>query len=302
VLQSDDLFVRIDLVHGGEIADLVELHGGRQLLAHSPFSTASPVTGDVDESVWLSQYRGGWQLLTPNAGNPCLVGDDYHGYHGAASNEPWTLVDVTRNCLESEWRGHGVTVCRKVQVEGPEVLVDTTWRSEEARVPFLAVEHLALGPELLDPSFELTLPRGRTYELSEVTGPETPPENAPVWPTALLLDGSSERVDRFSFDSSRSRFLAVADLPDGRAEIRNPKARLGFRLEWETTLLANAWIWQEVRCTGGRWRGAGQQLMIEPASLPHSLGLESALRSGHARYAEPGEELTSQVKATVLFL
>lgn len=255
----------------------------------------------MSEDVWLSRYRGGWQLLTPNAGNGCLVGASCHGYHGAASNEPWTLVDATKDSALIEWRGHGLKVQRAARLIGADVVLETIWHAEGESVPFLAVEHVALGPELLDPDFELSLPAGQTYELSEVDGPVTPPESAPVWPRALLLDGSSEQADRWSFDTDRSRFLAVAGLSAGWAEVRNPMAGLGFRIEWDAATLPNAWIWHEVRRTEGRWQGAGQQLMIEPASLPHSLGLEVAVRSGDALHLGPGAEVTSRARATVLF-
>jgi hypothetical protein len=300
-LQSDVLFLRMDIAHGGEITDLVEVRSGRQLLAHSPFSTSSQIEGDVAEDVWLSQYRGGWQLLTPNAGNLCFVEGRCHGYHGAASNEPWALVSSGDDSALIEWRGHGLKVRREVRVLGASTMVRTTWDAEDGIVPFLAVEHLALGPELLDPDFQLQIPAGRTYELSETAGPFTPPDNAPDWPFALLADGSLERADSWSYDLDRSRFLVAADLPVGWAEVRNPKAGLGVQLEWDIATLPHAWLWHEMRRTGGRWRGCGQQLMIEPASLPHSLGLEAAVSAGQARFVGPGDTISSQMTATIVF-
>ena len=73
VLRSDELLVRVDPSHGGEILDLVDLRTGRQLLGRPPFGSVPPAVGDLDEETWTASYRGGWQVLFPNAGSPCTV-------------------------------------------------------------------------------------------------------------------------------------------------------------------------------------------------------------------------------------
>ena len=63
ILQSDDLVVRVDAGHGGEILDLVDLRTGRQLLGRPPFGSTLPRGGDLDEVTWTEAYRGGWQSV-----------------------------------------------------------------------------------------------------------------------------------------------------------------------------------------------------------------------------------------------
>ena len=293
--------MRLDLAHGGEIADLVELRTGRQLLAHTPFSTSGRPTGDVAEQIWTRGYRGGWQLLTPNAGSESVVGGVRHGFHGAAANESWTSRRSGADFVELEWQGHGLEVRREIRVDGTTVAIQTDWQATGARVPFVVVEHLALGPELLDPEFELTLSGGKAYELSETDGPLRAPEDATDWPRVRLMSGGVERADRWSFAQPRSRFMAVNTLAGGLATVWNAEGHLGVRLEWDAGVLPHAWIWHEVRATDEVWRCAAQLLMIEPASVPHSLGLAAAIDSGDAHWVGPGETVTSRVRATILF-
>ncbi len=44
-----------------------------------------------------------------------------------------------------------------------------------------------------------------------------------------------------------------------------------------------------MRTYGGTWRGQTEVLVVEPASVPHSLGLATAVEHGQARWLEPGE-------------
>ena len=105
VLCSDDLLVRVDPTHGGEILDLVDLATGRQLLGRPPFSSAEPLGGDLTEDVWTERYRGGWQLVTPNAGNPCEVAGERHGFHGCASNDRWQVLETSAARAVLRWDG-----------------------------------------------------------------------------------------------------------------------------------------------------------------------------------------------------
>jgi hypothetical protein len=116
-----------------------------------------------------------------------------------------------------------------------------------------------------------------------------------------LLSGGLERADHWSAEQPRSRFFALTSLQAGVAEVRNPTAGIGLRLAWDLEVMPYAWVWHELRSSGGRWRGAAQLLMIEPSSVPHSLGLEAAINSGDCHWASRSEAITSRVRATVFF-
>jgi hypothetical protein len=123
---------------------------------------------------------------------------------------------------------------------------------------------------------------------------------APAWPEVLLLDGSAERADRWPLSRERSRLLCVADLPEGRAAIRNAARPVGLELAWDAEWLRHAWVWHEARTYGGPWRGQAEILVVEPASVPHSLGLAVAVEQGQALWLEPGESLSYRLVARPL--
>jgi hypothetical protein len=297
VLRSEELLVRLDPAHGGEILDLVHLESGRQLLGRPPFATEPPRPGDLDEPVWTASYRGGWQLVTPNAGTMCEVDGVRHGFHGRASNDPWAVVEAAAGAAVLAWEGHGLGIERRLVLEGGAVVVETRMRALAGRVPVVAVEHCSLGLELLEPEVEIELPGGTAYELSEAEGPATAPAGAPSWPEVLLLDGSVERADHWQLAKERSRFIVVADLPEGRAAVRNARTGMTLELSWDAGWLRHAWIWHEVRTYGGPWREQAEVLVIEPASVPHGLGLAEAIAHGQARWLEPGEPVTYRMAA-----
>ena len=291
---SDSLGVRIDPRHGGEVLDLIDLRSGRQLLGRPPFASEPPLAGELDETTWTRSYRGGWQLLVPNAGNPCVVDDVAHGFHGRASTEPWRVESVGDEHAELEWAGHGLAVRRRFAVERDTLRV----RSEVTATrdtSFLWVEHIGLGIELLDPAVEITLPGGTAYELSERTGPIEPPASAPSWPEVLLADGTLERADRAVLTAPRSRLFVVANVPEGRLEVFNRDRAQGVEILWDARWLPHLWVWHETRTTGGPWRELTELLVVEPASVPHTLGLGRAREHGQAHALAAGERVATEI-------
>jgi hypothetical protein len=297
VLRSAELLVRLDPGHGGEILDLIDLHTGRQLLGRPPFASAKRLPGDLDEETWTAGYRGGWQLAAPNAGSACEVNGANHGFHGRASNDPWEVVDSSVSACALRWSGHGLRIERRLELQCRALAVSVRITCVAERAPLVALEHIALGAELLDPEVEIELPGGRAFELSESEGPPEPPPAAPAWPEALLLDGSREGCDRWPISRPRSRLLAVADLPEGRAVVRNAATGQSLELVWGADWLRHLWLWHEVRTYGGPWRQAAEVLVVEPSSVPHSLGLAAAVEHGQARWLSQGERLAYRLTA-----
>jgi galactose mutarotase-like enzyme len=297
VLRSEELLALVDPGHGAELTDLVHLPTGRQLLGRPPFATALPVGGDLPEDVWTASYRGGWQLAAPNAGAACRVGDSEHGFHGRASNDPWDVVEAAASAATFVWRGHGLVLTRSLELAGATVVVRVSAEAVE-RAPLVVLEHIALGVELLEPEVEIDLPSGLAYELSEMDGPPSPPAGAPTWPDVLLADGSLERADRWDLELPRSRLLAVAELPEGRARVRNARTGMTVQLRWDAEWLRHLWLWHEARLYGGPWRRQAELLAIEPTSVPHPLGLAAALEHGQALVLAPGETASYELRLT----
>jgi hypothetical protein len=297
VLRSERVLARLDPAHGGEILELVDLSTGRQLLGRPPFASLARQGGSLDEDAWTDRYRGGWQTVTPNAGNRCNVDGEDHGFHGRASNDPWRVLDVDSTSGKLSWTGHGLEVTRRVSATAEGISAETRWHALRDGAPLLSVEHLTVGTELFVPVAELRLPGGKAFELSETKGPTSAPPDAPPWPEVLLLDGRVERGDRPSTDAVDGRFLAVEQLPEGWYEIVNELTGQGLRVEWDVRSLPHLWIWREIRAAGGRWRSQAEIVGLEPASVPHSLGLARALAAGQATVLAKGEEFHTTIMA-----
>jgi hypothetical protein len=293
-LAADAVAIRIDPRHGGEVLDLIDLRTGRQLLGRPPFASDEPVAGELDETTWTRSYRGGWQVLAPNAGNPCAVDGVPHGFHGRTSTDPWTVIAAGPAAAELAWEGHGLHVQRRFTVSGDSVTAHSTVTAQRDAA-LVWVEHIALGLELLDPSVEIEIPGGRVYEVDERTGPTRPPDDAPRWPRARLLDGTLEHAGRAELRSPRSRLLMVADVDEGRVTVRNRDRGQAITVAWDASWLPHLWLWHEIRTIDGPWRRHGELLVVEPASVPHTLGLETARRLGQAHVLPAGRVLSTEI-------
>lgn len=297
VLEDADLVVRIDPRHGAEILDLIDLATGRQLLGRPPFGSAEPVAGDLDPAAWTASYRGGWQLVSPNAGLECDVDGERHGFHGRASTDPWATLEQEPARATLAWEGHGLRIVRELRLAGGALHVATTFTAPERRAPLVAVEHMALGLELIEPEVAIEVPGGLAFELSETEGPAETPADSTSWPEVRLLDGSVERGDRWRLAEPRSRYYVVVDLPEGSVVVRNPARGQSLHVTWDTGWLRHLWVWHESRRYPGEWREQTELLVVEPASVPHGLGLAAAIERGQAAWLEPGESIGYELVA-----
>ena len=121
--------------------------------------------------------------MSPNAGTPCVVGSEQHGFHGRASNDPWQVLEAAPTAASLAWSGHGLRIQRRLRLDSGalEVTVEATALAD--RAPLVAVEHVALGLELIEPEVEIELPAGVAYEQSETEGPPVPPASPAAGPT-----------------------------------------------------------------------------------------------------------------------
>jgi hypothetical protein len=290
-LRSEAVLARVDPMHGAEILEIVELRSGRQLLGRPPFGSEAPRGGDLDEDTWTAAWRGGWQGCLPNAGNPCTVEGVQHGFHGRASNDPWEVLEAGDSSLLVGWTGHGLEAERRLEATDEGMIVSTTVRARDENVPVVALEHLSLGLELIEPEVELSLPEGRASELDDGLGPAVPPADA-AWPEIALLDGGLERGDRWRLEQERGRVYVIRDVAEGHAVVRNPARGNGVEIGWSNEALPHLLVWHEARATGGVWRHATEVVCVEPCSVPHLMGLETALEHGQAPRLAEGESLS----------
>ncbi len=298
-LSSDALTITVDPSHGGEILSLVPRELGSDLLGHPPFTPKPPLGGDLDEATWTARYRGGWQLAAPNAGAECVVAGARHGFHGRASVDPWSVVELEPDRVVLAWSGHGVELRRTLAVDGLSASAELEWTAAGARAaPLVAVEHVALGRMLLDPEVEIDAEAdAREVSPTGAQGPQ--PDHASRWPDVRLLDGSTEAAGRWPLNVSRGRLIALTGLTQGVAEVRNPRKGLAVSFQWPTATLPAAWVWHEARHRGGVWGHRAELLGFEPASVPHARGLAEAVETEQAIWAHPGRRDGYRMSVTV---
>lgn len=299
VLEQQGTVAIIDPSHGGEILDLIGSSGERPL-GRPPFSASPALAGDLDEGTWTDRYRGGWQLVAPNAGTPSVVDGAHHGFHGGASNAQWSVLDHDESSATLQLDNHGLRFTRRYVLTDARMRVETHVEAIDGAQPMVAVEHIVVGVQLLDPAMSLDVSPGSGMEIEEPNGRLPLPSDAPVFPDVRLLDGSIERVGSWNIDDVRTRTFAVADMPEGWAEVRNVATGEGLRLTWDVEVLPHMWVWHENRATGGPWRNATELLGIEPAMVPHSIGLDGARESGHAAIVAPDAPISWWIEAELI--
>lgn len=296
-LENDELVIEVDPGHGAEVLVLAQQPHRENLLWRAPWAPAPPRSGPLMEKDWIAGYRGGWQEVFPNAGNPCTYDGRFHGFHGEASNSSWEVLEHDRESTRLRWDDGGLRLERHIRVgPGPVVRYDelVTVPGDHPRA-FIWVHHPAFGGPLIRPGCSLDVPAGRAYTLDEQTGPTRPPTTADRWPTVGGEDWSTVKAE-----STVVRFGCLTDLEGGWAAIRNQEADLGVGLAWPVEVFPHLWTYQDVHGVPDEpWRGSGEFVMLEPASVPHSLGLAAAAAESQVMRLQPGEELASWLTVTL---
>jgi hypothetical protein len=299
VLECDGTVAIIDPTHGGEILDLIGSQGERPL-GRPPFAYSPQESGDLDEPTWTDRYRGGWQLVAPNAGTPSVVDGDRHGFHGGASVAEWSVIAHESHTVTLYVENHGLGFTRRYALEQSRMRIETSVDALVEPRPLVAVEHVVVGVQILDPEVSLDVSPGIAFEIEEPDGSLPLPTEAPAYPEVLMLDGAIERMGSWRLDDVGAQTFAVSEMPEGWAHVRNRATGEGLRLTWDVSVLPHMWVWHENRSSGGPWRHATELLGIEPAMVPHSIGLDGARESGHATIVVPGEPVSWWIEAELI--
>lgn len=293
---DDEFRVVLDEELGGEILHIGP--AGRNALAH--YDWASPVGvrrsspydagGPLD---WLSDFRGGWQTLMPNAGDPCTVEGVPLPFHGEWSR---TRVDVARISpngvvLRAPLR-LPLTAERTVEIlpGTSTVRVSTTLRNDgSATVPFVWGEHPTLA---LRPGARLVIPAAAMHVHDVPTGPHSDlvPGASTHWPDGPTSGGM---VDLSLTPQGRTeRLCYLPDVEQPWAVALDGDTAVG--LCWDPEAFPHLWFWQEHGGPGFPWYGRSSITAIEPAAhWPSNGGLQGAIDRGQARFLPAGETATS---------
>lgn len=255
----------------GGVATTLEVDG-MSVLAQTPWHES--ITPDAapapDEDTWVRRWHGGWQLCFPTAGQPEPGADPVQGFHGAASQAPWSVVGTTANAVVLEWAdAAGLRVRRRWEVR-PDGLTASTSVTNEGPARALGVaEHLVLGSDVLAP-----IRAGEALAIVPAGDPLVAVLDYTGRPTGRRVSWTAGGWDRAD-STTPPRVGAIVSPRPRHIDVVGPEIEVG--VDWRG--LEHALIWEEFGVSQSEpWGGAVQALGIEPTSTPHGAG--TAARDG----------------------
>lgn len=284
MIRSGPFIVGVDERLGGEITRL-RYHQSELLAVYgwkSPVRASSSSTYGDAKLDWLSEYRGGWQLLVPNAGAACVVDGVPLPFHGEWSR---TIVAVTERAVDRVVMEAGtrlpLVVTRQVLVASDpnRLLVTTIVRNEsDATVPFVWGEHPAFAVEHGD---EIDLPSSHVLAR----------DGSPLGDWPLVTEQG--RLDLVDTTVPVESVHFATGLHDGWAALR--RRDVGIALAWDVHDFPAVWLWHEIASPGFPFYGRASLVAIEPACTWPGDGLASAIAHGQALTVGPGEARSTTV-------
>lgn len=291
-LENGSLAVHLAPERGAEVRFL-GAPGGPNLLYHDPTATPLRASASVGygttESDWLSEYRGGWQELFPNAGAPCTVDGVPLPFHGEASSTQWEIVDAdaVSAVLRTPVRLPLVLERRmRLDPERAVLFVEETLSNESAlTVPYVWGHHPAFdavaGASLDLPDATARVPADYHPPLCDLR-----PGTESRWP--LVAGAAGDDVDLRTVPSSPcERVVYLTDLAAGWAALRRTSDGYGVAMAWDRTTFPHAWLWTEIGGSDFPWYGRSRIVALEPASSWPNDGLQRAIERGRHRTIGP---------------
>ncbi|MDW3213855.1 MAG: DUF4432 family protein [Ilumatobacteraceae bacterium] len=286
-LHAGALTATIDESMGGELRQ-IELDG-TPLLAE--YEWDSPVAASRSRSYgdqrldWLSEYRGGWQFLVPNAGAACVVDGVPLPFHGEWSRTAVDIDTVSQSevSMRAGTRLPFVAHRTIALVDAPDrVRITTTIENVSGeRQPFVWGEHPAF---VAGPGDRIDLPAGPVVDRDDETA------SSVAWPCRRQGQIGLDVVpDTRPLESVHY----LPDRPDGWAALRCPA--VGVAIVWEIEDFPHMWLWRELGSPGFPFHGRTSLVALEPASSWPGDGLAAAIERGQAHWLIPGEHRTTTV-------
>jgi hypothetical protein len=299
VVANPDLGAEITHLGGGDGANLLYMGQWKTpLRASESYSYGSQLLD------WLSEYRGGWQELFPNAGGAGDVLGVPIPFHGEVSRARWAWHWITPGT-------HAIMSCpariplvlereMRLDPDRPVLSIEERVTSEVAfAVPYVWGHHPAWGPPLTAPGARIDLPAGRVVADAGMDGPavDLAPLSEHAWPIATGRQG--EAIDLSVIPAApRQRLCFISELAAGWYAIRNPENGIGLAVAWDLDVMPCLWFWQEIGGGQGMpWYGRAEITALEPHVQWPSYGLTQAQQAGTARLLQPG--LVDRFKLTV---
>lgn len=291
-LLNRHLRVAIDPDRGGDIV-FVGAPSGPNALFHEPWDTPVPAAGSMSYGSgtldWLSHYRGGWQVMFPNAGAECVADGVTHPLHGEVSCAPAEVVEATRErvTLRSPTR-LPVRLVRSIHLSADRpalMLVERAENQSDFPQRYVWGHHPAVAATA---GMRVDLPaRGLQVDpaFDDATG-DLLPGSTGIWPLALGRDGSPVSLARRP-DHRAERVCYLAHVSEGWGAVRDPSSGRGVGLAWDRDAFPHLWLWQQFGGPRFPFYGRAQLIGIEPVSYVPGDGLAAAIERGEARTLAP---------------
>jgi len=280
ILTTGNISARLDPGRGADILELTHHRSGVNVLLSTPWRTradqiragAAAPAGTDSTSIWMEQYRGGWQVICPNPGAPRTIGGAPVGFHGETSTAPWRVISHSsdRATLETELFTIPLRVTRNVVLDGARITVsDEMLNLSRQRLQFDYCSHPAFGGPLLDGDVRLSTGATRFHPDPETYGERA---SSTTWPAGNFGAGKSVDLSVLGQGSTNPLVFGwLSDFDDPWVQLTNHDLGIAARVSWDGTRLPYAWVWEELNSTPAfPWFGRARTIAIEPASTPTS--------------------------------
>ena len=300
-ITNGSLVAKVDEQLGGEITFFG--HANRNLLAF--YDWQSPVSAKVSSSYgdplldFLSSYKGGWQVLFPNAGNPAEVNGVSLPFHGETCRTRMNVViqDSGKLVLTTGTRLPFVLTRTYEIPEGRDVLLveQTVTNESDLTLPFIWGEHPAFA---LPPGSRINLPGAGVVVESQNKGDflDLPPDGAGRWPYIRTDEGKEIDLSRVP-STPTERLCYLTDVEAGWVAMESEKDLIG--MSWDLISYPHMWFWQQIGGMGFPWYGRAAITALEPASTWPSYGLNTALTNGQAFHLQGRESRSTWVSLSM---
>lgn len=303
-LECSELRVAVEPERGAEIRFVGRPEGPNALAYEdwrSPLRASRSLSYGSSRLDFLSEYRGGWQELFPNAAAECTVGGVPLPYHGEVSSAQWEIVRASATGVDLRVAARLPLVLeRRMRLAGepPSLLIEERVVNESALpVDFIWGHHPAF---VARPGAKIDLPPGevRVDDGFDSALADLQPGGSGSWPYAP--DKSGGVVDLAVVPAGPvERLCYRPDLPEGWAAFRDPASGTGVAMAWDIAVFPHVWFWQEIGGQGFPWYGRARIAAIEPVCAWPIDGLAHAIERGQARRLQGGEEATAWLTMTL---
>lgn len=280
-LTNECISVRLDPGRGADILELTHQKTGVNVLFSTPWRDRADQiragktrpAGVDSTSIWMEQYRGGWQIICPNPGAPRTIGGGVVGFHGETSTASWRVIATTPDTatLEVELFSIPLRIMRNIVLDAAKITIsDEVHNLSDQILSLDYCSHPAFGGTFLDGDVRLSTGATRFNPDPDTYGDSA--ESWISWPTGRLGAESSADLSVLSQNANNPLVFGwLSDFDDYWVQLSNHDLGIAAKVTWDDRNLPYAWVWEELNSTlEFPWFGRARAIAIEPSSTPTS--------------------------------